>query len=38
MEQPARWNNEERLPTPGEKLLRKSKESPFVPLGKTDSV
>ncbi len=35
MERPE-WVNEERLPSAGEKLLRKSKEAPFVPLGMPD--
>jgi len=34
MDRPAIWEREERIPTPSEKLIQKSKEMPFVPLGK----
>ena len=32
------WVNEERLPTATEKLIEKSKQSPFVPIGKSQRV
>ena len=34
MERPVIWENEERIPSPSEKLIQKSKEMPYVPIGK----
>ena len=33
MEGPVIWENEERIPSPSEKLIQKSKEMPYVPIG-----
>ena len=34
MARPVIWENEERIPSPSEKLIQKSKEMPYVPIGK----